>query len=85
MSALEQQLREMHLCSQGRCSETYPCDNLQMLHAAAEVAVEVERERIAANLDRFIGMGDRYGKVSCIALIRSAQRDIREHTEGNHS
>jgi hypothetical protein len=81
---LEKRLREMHRCDRGRCSETFPCDNLIALHEAAEVAVEIERERIAANLDRFIGMGDKHGKVSCIALVRSAQRDIRDRTEGNN-
>jgi hypothetical protein len=54
------------------------------LEAFVSGELALERERIAANLDRFIGMGNRWGLISCISLIRSAQRDIRNRTEGNH-
>lgn len=48
---LEKRLREMHLCSQGRCSETYPCDNLEALTAAARIGAEMEREECATLAD----------------------------------
>lgn len=83
MTELEKRLREL-LEQSGDIGREYPQHVPALLAEAARIGAEIERERIAANLDRFVGMGDKHGMVSCVALVRSAQRDIREHTEGNH-
>lgn len=43
----------------------------------ARVAVRAELEDAARDLDRFVAMGDDHGRVSCVALVREAQKDIR--------
>lgn len=78
MSDLDSELRDLHLCSQGRCSDTYPCDNLAMLHAAARIGAEIEREAWTANARHLESMlGNALAEVDQLKQALALSKSIR--------
>lgn len=90
MSTINDKLRALHLCSQGGCSETYPCDNLEQLHAAAYIAYEDLRAEVDQLTTRAIAAEHAGGEFFEDAKryradndrLRAALRKYGHHTHG---